>query len=193
MSARRASFIAAAAALVLGGCAGAPGPRGFLSTAPEAVHMARGGWVKVDRRSSDATFGSQLVVEGELLAAGADTLHVLTGAGPLTVVRAPRDRVTLVGLHNRAGERALASLGLSILSLSNGWYSVITMPLNWLVGIVESQTQARVGVLEIRDGPWDACRTYARFPQGMPPGLDPQRLTLHWYWPSPPRGILAPR
>jgi hypothetical protein len=185
--------MAMAAALVLGGCAGAPGPRGFLPTAPEAVHTARGGWVKVDRRSSDATFGSQLVVEGELLAASADTLHVLTGAGPLTVVRAPRDRVTLIGEHNRAGERALASLGLSILSLSNGWYAAITLPLNWLVGIADSHTQSRVGVLEIRDGPWDACRTRARFPQGMPPGLDPRRLTLHWYEPSAPRGPSGPR
>jgi hypothetical protein len=193
MSVRRASLAAAAAALVLGGCAGAPGPREYLSTAPEAVHAARGGWVMVVRRDPDATFGTQLVAEGELLAAGADTLHVLTRAGPLTVVRAPRDRVTLIGEHNRAGERAFASLGLSFFCLSNGWFGAITLPLNWLVGIVESHMQSRVGVLEIRDGPWDACRARARFPQGMPPGLDPRRLSLHWYHPAVPQGPSSPR
>ncbi|MBK7702619.1 MAG: hypothetical protein IPI34_06815 [bacterium] len=64
MSARRASLAAAAAALVLGGCAVAPGPREYLPSAKEAVRTARGGWVEVVRRSSDATFGLQLVVEG---------------------------------------------------------------------------------------------------------------------------------
>ena len=193
MSARRANLVAAAAALVLGGCAGSPGPRGYLSTAPEAVHTARGGWVKVVRRNPDVTFGTWLVAEGELLAASADTLHVLSEAGPLTVVRAPRDRVTLIGEHNRAGDRVLTSFVLSLFCASNGWYAGITLPLNWLVGIIESQTQSRVGVLEIRDGSWDACRTRARFPQGMPPGLDPRRLTLHWYWPSAARGPSSPR
>jgi len=192
MSARRASLAAAAAAFVLGGCAVAPGPREHLPDADQAVRSAHGGWVKVVRREPDATFGEQLVVEGELLAASADTLHVLSAAGALTVVRAPRDRLTLVGEFNRAGERSAFCAGQTVLCCANGWFAAATMPLTWIVGVVESQAQSRVGVLEIRDGPWDACRSRARFPQGLPPGLDPNRLTLHRFqepWRRPPPGV----
>lgn len=181
MSARRASLAAAAAALVLGGCAVAPGPREYLPSAKEAVHTARGGWVEVVRREPDPTFGERRIAAGELLAASADTLHVLTEAGALTVVRGPLDRVTLVGEYNRAGERSAVSAVLSLFCLSNGWFALGTMPLNWIVGAADSHAQSRVGVLEIREGPWGACRSRARFPQGLPPGLDPNRLTLQRY------------
>ena len=181
MSARRASLAAAAAALVLGGCAGSPGPREYLPAAQEAVRTAWGGWVEVVRREPDSTFGDRRIAAGELLAASADTLHVLTEAGALTVVRGPLDRVTLVGEYNRAGERSAACAAMTGFCISHGFFALGTLPLSLIIGFADSHAQSRVGVLEIREGPWDACRSRARFPQGLPPGLDPNRLTLHRY------------
>ena len=172
---RRAA--AAAVVLLLAGCATAPGPRQHLLTAPEVVRTAWGGWVEVRRRDGGSE-SAQLLAAGELLAASADTLHLLTQAGLSTVVRMPEDRVILVCEHNRAGEVAGVGFLQSLACVFNGWFMWITMPLTWVAGAIDSQTQARVGVVKIDAGTWDVCRECARFPQGMPPGLDPSRLTL---------------
>lgn len=176
-SARRGAWAAAAAALLLAGCATAPGPRQHLLTAPQIVRTAWGGWIEVHRRGVGRE-PSGLQVAGELLAATTDTLYVLTGSGLTTVVRTPHDRVTLICEHNLAGEIAAVGFLQSLACVFNGWFLGITMPLTWVAGAIDSHTQAKVGVLKIEAGPWDACRECARFPQGMPPGLDPSRLTL---------------
>lgn len=175
-SARCGAWAVAAAALLLAGCATAPGPQQHLLAAPQVVRTAWGGWIEVHRRGVDQE-PSGLLAAGELLAASADTLYVLTGSGLTTVVRTPHDRVTLICEHNRAGEIAAFGLLQSLACAFNGLFLVATMPLTWVAGAIDSHTQAKVGVVEIEAGSWTACRECARFPQGMPPGLDASRLT----------------
>jgi len=181
MSAPRISR-AAAAVLLLSGCAGSPGPRQHLLTAEQSVRTSYGGWVEVDRPGADRESSPRLQVEGELLAASADTLHVLTASGAVMVLREPQDRLRLICEWNQT-ERIVLHCGLeSLACAANGFYAVFTMPLTWIVGVGASRTQARVGVLRIDAGDWGACRECARFPQGLPPGLDPSRLHLPSRW-----------
>lgn len=190
MSGRRAELAiaaAAAVALLTLGCAGSPGDRAHLMTAEESMDAAYGGWVEV-RGVSDPVGRPRTMVAGELLAANADTLWILSTAGPDTVVRGPGLNVKLVCEHNKAGDIATYGLLMTPVCVVNGFFFLVTAPLTWLAAASDGYAQSKVGVVEIDQGTWDDCGACARFPQGMPPGLDASRLTL-WECPD----VASPR
>jgi len=161
------------AAVALAGCATTPGPRERLLPAEQVVHTSRGGWLEVRRPR-----GERYVVDGELLAVHGDTLHVLAVDGPRAIVPEADWELRLICGDNEATDVAMRTAVSSLLCLTNGFFLVFTMPLTWVAGATESQDRADVGVIEPGVGALDRLRPCARFPQGLPPGMDLSRLTL---------------
>jgi len=106
-----------------------------------------------------------------LIAIDQSAIHVLTAAGLQSVPRASVNRLTLVAYGTRAGALAGWAVGGGISTLSHGGFLLLTAPMWAIAGVVAVRTEARAGVLHD-----EAARSFARFPQGLPAGFDPQSL-----------------
>lgn len=163
-------------ALLAAACASNPAPAGYLPRAEEAQTDVHGGWIELELRTAD---GHWLVV-GELIALGPDSVWVLTPDGGTIVARADVVRGRLGGWDSQSGDVSrLAALG-AMSTISHGYYLALTMPLWIVVGSIASHSQSRAPLIDLPDG-WADLAPFARFPQGLPPGVElgslrPKRL-----------------
>ena len=151
-------------------------PSGWLPRAPDVARDAYGGWI-------DLSLAAGGRVLGELIAAHDDTVFVLSG-GSLAAV-ANRDVVdgTLTAYDQPWGEIALwGGLG-ALATLSHGWWLIFTMPTWAISGTVAAASASRAPrgmavdrAMSVRRLDPTALRPYARFPQGLPAGLDRRSL-----------------
>lgn len=172
------------------GCAASVAPRGWLADAQNTQQAACGGWLdmKVD------VGGAARNVSGELLAVSDDSVFTLRGtavtASPLTAVQ----RATLGAYDPGSGGVARMTVAGTLLTVTHGWGLIGTAPLWVIVGTTSSSVLSFQGKYRV-DSPvrrdevtgatttdparasWRDLRLYARFPQGIPPGLD--RTLLH--------------
>jgi hypothetical protein len=64
-----------------------------------------------------------------------------------------------------------AALGV-VSTISNGYLLGITAPLWIITGIVASSSESRAPLRGVPPLVWADLAAYARFPQGLPPGID---------------------
>ena len=162
-------------------------PAGWLPTPEEARSDAYGGWARLEYRTGNAG----AVAQGELLAVAPDSVFVL-GAGGFTALATARVTGVLVETYDpRAGGLSAWLLLGTLSTASNGFYLVLSAPL-WLVlggiGVGSAVGAARVSSAAPTPARWEALRAFARFPQGLPPGLDRTGLK-----PKTPRSMAAAR
>ena len=155
------------------GCAGINAPRGSVPPVAVAPQDAFGGWaaVWVDKSYRPA-------FEGELIAISADSVFVLVSdslvARSLKGVR----RVRVVGYDPKAVDLMNWTLAGTLSTASHGIVAILSAPVWLLVGSAVTSSAARSSEINVPGyyRTWDDLRPYARFPQGLPPGLD--RTTL---------------
>lgn len=156
-------MIALLAATLLCGCARNPAPAGWQPPAVEAQQATRGGWILIECEDDSN-------VTGELIAVDETTLHVLTVAGLEAVPRSTVRTARLVGYGTAGNLRPWTALG-AVSTLSHGGWLVGTLPM-WLVGGLTAASHEVNAALV----PPDEFASFARFPQGLPPKLDPASL-----------------
>lgn len=61
---------------------------------------------------------------------------------------------------------------LSLFSLSHGYFAIFTFPLNLIMTIVVTQAGESAFVYRNIDLNYDQLKMFARFPQGIPPGIN---------------------
>lgn len=179
---RRAGAVAASVgALVLACAPYAPG--GWLSTPEVAQQEAYGGWLRLELVAAGNARPS--VAEGELLAITPDTLFIIGASGFRAVSSASVTRSVLEAFDAKSGLIAGTVVLGTLSTASNGVGLILTAPIWIIVGSVtvySALRASRVGVAmragERWDGnaAWAAYRPYARFPAGLPPGLDRNAL-----------------
>ena len=162
-------------ALVIGGCA---------SSTPRLSVLGR----EVEVRHTSADPGGP--VKGELLAVGPEKVWVV---GPKDVRSIPRSEIQEVRVrqHGTTGRKAAYRLIIgalvsgTVLALScssvedtNDCGKVfLPVVLSWgALGIPSAMGLAKSSQLRIKPSSWDSLRPYARFPQGLPDGVDPASL-----------------
>ena len=168
---RQASMVMVALAAT--GCAGINAPRGSVPPAAEAPRDPFGGWAGVwEGKGYGPTF------EGELIAIGPDSVFVLVGDSLVARHLAGVRRVRVVGYDPKAGDLMNWTLGGTLSTVSHGFISIISAPVWLLVGSGITRGAARASEFNAPEyrRTWDDLKPYARFPQGMPPGVD--RSTL---------------
>lgn len=173
--------------VLLSGCAGPTAPRGWLPSAREAEQEAFGAWISVEY--SDGS--SEQVAKGELIAVGQDSVFVLTHepvfapvfevtqqliAIPLDQIERGRLAAYDANHSTLAGWAAVGSLS----TISHGWFVLASLPVWIIVGSVSTAAQSVAPIEEFPAHSWRDLRKYARFPQGLPEGLDRSTLRSKW-------------
>jgi hypothetical protein len=174
MSAARVAAPAVLAIVLAGsamGCAVQNAPAGALPTALESREEAYGAWAHLVVEAAPAP------VAGELLAVAPDSLWVLEDGGVRAVATAAVVDGRLVVYNARHRVLAAETLLGMISTISNGVFLGLTAPM-WIIGgTIATRRRSREPVLELPIRVWIRLEPFARWPQGLPPGID--RDTIH--------------
>lgn len=151
-------------------CAANPAPDGFLPSPRDAVQDLYGGWIELTLAPAG---GHEGTVAGELLAATADTVWIIPDSGrAVAIATSTVQKGRLARYRSDAGLVAGYS-ALGVLStLSNGYILVFTAPAWIITGIVASSSESKSVLRDTPPLAWADLAEYARFPQGLPPGID---------------------
>ena len=156
------------------GCAGNTAPAQFLPQPVESQSQSYGGWIELE-----VDTGGKRVhrVEGELIAVSGNSVWVLHSGGGAVVPTAQVKKGKLTGYRSGAGSvAAYAALGTAS-TLSNGVLLIFTAPLWIITGTVAANSESQQAVRKTPPLKWPALSDWARFPQGMPAGVDLGSLT----------------
>jgi hypothetical protein len=182
MSVRNASraalvLLAAVTAGATAACFRSTAPGGWLPKPEDAPRQAFGSWIRMqDRPGAPST-----VFEGELIAVDADTVHILFDR-LVSVPRASYCCITVTAFQMDYTPLVVWGLAGTLSTLSHGVGLLLTAPI-WALWATSAAASASMAP-RVRSTDPAALRPYARFPQGIPPGLD--RTTLRskpWVFP----------
>ena len=134
---------------------------------------AYGGWIVVVQRNN-------AVHAGELIAVDRVWMHVLAPNGGMSII--PTGSIARARLFTYESEGGLGVWGAigGLSTISHGFILILSFPI-WLISLgVVTRAEANHILIEYPDRGWGSFVRWARFPQGMPRGID------H-------RGLLSPR
>ena len=154
------------------GCASTGAPSGFLPDPTEAQTDAFGSWLDVVI-TGDA---GREVVEGELIAIDDDTTWVLTAAGLRSFASSAMVEGHLAAYDPRTGTLTGGVVLGTFTTIANGVFLVLTAPM-WIIGgTAAAASQSRTPLHDVQEVTPVSLAPFARFPGGMPPGLDASTL-----------------
>ena len=154
-------------AVACAGCARNSAPEGWLPEPAEAQVSAYGGWIEL--RYNQAT---EQRADGELIAVSADSVWLLGQDQALVIPTTAVKQGKLTAYAAEKGPLVLWTVVGTLSTISNGWFLIFSAPM-WIVGgslAVGSESRAPE-----RKSPrlsWEELAPYARFPQGMPEGME---------------------
>lgn len=145
-------------------CASTHAPQNRLPGAQETPYSSKGAWIYILTLNEEK-------IAGEFLAVQNDTIYVVTDDG---IIGQPIKKISKAEItafkQNHQGLGSWTILG-SLLTVSNGYLGVITMPM-WLIGgPLATGAQSRKPLHWYPQEDMDSLKKYARFPQGLPKHL----------------------
>jgi hypothetical protein len=182
---------AAGAIALLAACVSNPAPSGWLPPAEVAATDAFGGWITVDTAAQaqrgwfagSATRRTEIA--GELIAVHADSVFLLADSTLVSLPRAQVRRATLFAYDAQWGGLATWGFLGTLSAISNGLYFLLTGPTWIITSSIAAGSRSRAPMVSLSDqGGWERLRLYARFPQGLPEGLDRASLRPRLKWVS---------
>ena len=156
--------------LIFVGCATSYAPTGYLPPTDEIPEEVHGGWITIitspDSSKSDEKW---MIYGGEFIAVQDSVIYILYD----TLYIIPKWEITNSTLEldeKNTGAYGAWVAGGSLLTISNGYYSVITLPL-WLVGGIPAASGESIRDRYEMEYPdelyWGEVNKFARFPQGV--------------------------
>jgi hypothetical protein len=168
----RSAWVVVLAAWCLSGCASSTAPKGWLPKAVEAQSAAHGGWLSL--KVKDGSRGT--VHEGELLAIQADSIFILEHGACFGLPTGQVSEAKLMGYDANKGPLAAWTLFGTLSTASHGAFLIISAPVWVIAGTGATASQSRAPQTIVTPATWETARAYARFPQGLPEGLDRSSL-----------------
>lgn len=153
------------------GCVSTPGPEGWLPTPKEALPDAFGAWMIVESVSE----ADKKISEGEFIAVQNKKVYLLTKNNLIVISTDKVRHVTLATYREKRIVGVWTFLG-TLSTISHGFYSLISVPIWLSSGIWNAAAESSSGILKISALNWQEIQKYARFPQGIPQGIDLQLL-----------------
>lgn len=172
--------------LVCSGCASTSAPVDWVPSAAEAQKEAYGAWADVTVQPEAINTGTgqeESVLRGELIAVSDEFLYVLTyrpeisGGGHLvTVSRNDVVQVRLDRYDSAANLLALWPIFGALSTISHGAFLVLSAPI-WIIGGGASVSRhSYAPIYTYPSDAWDGLAGFARFPQGLPAGIETSDL-----------------
>lgn len=182
--------------VLLTGCAHRGPPRGWLPVAGASPPDPFGGWIEVEevRPGPDAmkplwaraahgmpgapspTWQYRATLRGELIAVSADSLHVLSDSGLVSLAWSAVRRARLTEYDAQHGAFGAWTVAGVLSSFSHGVFLILSIP-SWLIfGGVSTGIQANQAQVDFPRSEPETMVRYARFPSGLPSGLDRRHL-----------------
>lgn len=164
--------------LLFFGCATSYAPGDYLPETTEIPQNAYGGWITIITQPDSSNPDDKwLMYGGEFIASEDSVIYVLYD----TLYTIPKWKVTnsLLELDQKnTTTYGLWVLGGSVLTISNGYYAMITLPL-WLAAgiptVAGESARDRYETEYPDENYWDEIKEFARFPQGVS-GIDLTKL-----------------
>jgi len=167
-----ATVVLCGLAAIASGCATTNAPRDWLSPPGTSQSQAYGGWFY-----AHSTAGAQRpYTDGELIALTADSIFILNRHGLVGLQKTQIIDATVTAYDARVGTLAAYSIIGTLSTISNGGFLLITAPLWAITGIVATASASNAPQEVYPKKKWEQFRKYARFPAGMPHGLNRQSL-----------------
>jgi hypothetical protein len=124
------------------------------------------------------------VYRGELIAAENDALYVLPAENQHPnmkrqnrLVQIPWDAVDNYRVYYAHGKSLAWFVPVyTVMTLSHGWVSILTMPINLIATLTAHVNSQHEHVLRKKDIAPEALNLFARFPQGIPQRVSPQDI-----------------
>ena len=160
---RRAAGGALVAALA--GCYQSTAPPRWLATPVDAQREAFGSWIRVHGESN-----APPLAEGELIAVDADSIHVLADNRLVSLARQPLCCAELTAFQTDLADLQYWTALGTVSTLSHGFVLIASAPSWLLAGTLATASASRASRVASTNPA--ALRPFARFPQGIPPGLD---------------------
>lgn len=150
-------------------CVGAhnTAPSGWLPKPAETQTSAYGGWIDLSCKES---VGPRRI-SGELISVSADSVWVLSDSGGVVIPTSAVRDGKLTAYAAQTGELKTWTLLGTLSTISNGALLVFTAPMWILGGSLTVGGEARSPERKHPPVGWSELAPYARFPQGMPEGL----------------------
>ncbi len=159
-------------AIVLSGCKTMKAPKGVVPNRKDMMVQAYGAWFYTTDLGP-----RQPQTEGELIAISADSVYVLDGDTLKTFVLKDIQRARVIAFNNQSSSYTLWTSLLAVGTLANGAFASFTLPLTLAVGIPTTIAEAkRQNFFEYPLHDWNQLGKFARFPQGLPQGLNTNDL-----------------
>ncbi|MGE5693532.1 MAG: hypothetical protein ACM3YF_07120 [Candidatus Zixiibacteriota bacterium] len=169
-----ASILVCSGVILAAGCAGSSAPAGWLETPSKVQSQAYGAWAEVQYKMASSK--KKLTVSGELIAFEEESVYVLTDSLLVGMPTSNIIKAKLTSYDSNAGLLAIWALVGTLSTPSHGVGLIFSAPA-WIVGgSTATVQQSRTPIKRFPDKPWQELRGYARFPQGLPSGLDWQSL-----------------
>ena len=154
------------------GCASTTSPRHWLPTADKAQQEAYGAWITVEYHTGSL----ERIAEGEFIAVNGESVFVLTSEKLVVIPQNQIKQGRLVTYDSKYEVLGIWTL-LGVLSTpSHGVGLIISAPVWIVLGSVITSGQSYEPIETTPAHSWNELRKFARFPQGMPKGLDPKTL-----------------
>jgi hypothetical protein len=147
--------------LLIGGCAAT----GHLPTSDKIDVFEYGSFITIAHKKSDQK------LRGELIALDSNTMVVLSSE-TRKCVSIPVSEVRKFSLRYASPKSYGWTIpALSLLSLSHGYWSVFTIPINLIVTIAVETESRKSFRYDNENMTYEDLKMFARFPQGIPPGI----------------------
>jgi len=168
--------VIAAIAIAFAGCATTTAPKGFLDKRSELQTEAFGAWIRVEYYEGSEPSDLAAVTEGEFIALHEYKIYVLTenDVAEIPITKVLQARLTTY--YADYWYLPLWTLVGTVSTASHGWYLALTAPMWIITGIASTIGQSHAPIEKYPRLSRDELRKFARFPQGLPQGLDLSRL-----------------
>jgi hypothetical protein len=159
-------------AIALSGCASTGAPSGWLPKPEDAQAQAYGAWITVQHRT-----GEQIAqVQGEFIAAQADSVFVLSGQAVVGIPERQIRGVRLAAYDSQCGSLTVWTIVGALSTASHGYGVLVSLPIWLVVGSIATSAQSYTPIRSVPEQSWKDLKQFARFPVGLPDGLDRSRL-----------------
>lgn len=170
----RSTWSALLAVWCVAGCASSTAPKGWLPKATEAQSATHGGWLSFRLNGGAVHEGEFLGIQRDLQhrRPAADSIFILERGAWFGVATTEVASATLWAYDANYGPLAAWAILGTLSTPSHGVGMVISAPVWIVVGTAAASSQSHAPRMTLTPGTWESARAYARFPQGLPPGLD---------------------